>query len=99
VTTQHAVAALFTTGQQAGVEHAVVHVQTQQAAVVQLVHCALVVHAGAVVVDAEHCAITFVAANSESTTNNASTAIAFFTFPPPFVVCIMVTQHLCRCAC
>jgi hypothetical protein len=85
VTTQLAVAGHFTTGQQAGVGHAVGHVQTQQAAVVQLVHWTLVFAAAVVVDDAEHCAVTFVAANSESATNNANTAITFFTFPPPFL--------------
>jgi hypothetical protein len=91
-TTQH-VAGHFTVGQQATgfvgqhtVGHGDGHGQAQQAAVVQLVHCALVVHAGvAVVAAAAHCAVTLVAPNSESATNNANTASTFFTFSPPFL--------------
>jgi len=92
VTTQHAVAGHFT-GQAHVVGHAGAHVvgqheeaQEQHDAVVQLVHCALVVAAVVVVDDAAHWAVTFVAANSESATNNANTATTFFTFSPPFCI-------------
>jgi len=90
VTTQHDVAGHFT-GQAHVVGHAGAHVvghavgQAQHDAVVQLVHWALVV-AAAVGVDAAHWAVTFVAANSESATNNANTATTFFTFSPPFCI-------------
>jgi hypothetical protein len=91
VTTQQHVAGHFT-GQQHVVGHAGAHVvgqhavgQQQHDAVVQLVHCALVVHADVVADVAAHWAVTFVAANSESATNNANTATTFFTFSPPFL--------------
>jgi hypothetical protein len=91
VTTQHDVAGHFTgaahvvghAGAHAVGQHVVGHAQHD--AVVQLVHWALVV-AAAVVDDAAHWAVTFVAANSESATNNANTATTFFTFSPPFCI-------------
>ena len=90
VTTHGAVAAQhLTTGQQQvvvgqhGAAQAVGHGagQAQHVAVVQLVHWAQVCAVHADVEDAAHCAVTFVAANSESATNNAITGrITFFTF-------------------
>ena len=92
LTTQHDVAGHFVGQAHVVGQHVVAHVVGQHVVahlqhdeVVQLVHCALVVHADVVAGDAAHWAVTFVAANSESATNNANTATTFFTFSPPFL--------------
>jgi hypothetical protein len=92
VTTQQHVAGHFVGQAHVVGQHVVAHAvgqhvvgQEQHDAVVQLVHWALVVHADVVADDAAHWAVTFVAANSESATNNANTATTFFTFSPPFL--------------
>jgi hypothetical protein len=65
------------------------HAGAQQAAVVQLVHWALVVAGHVVVVVAAHeSAVTFVAVNSESATNNAITERATFFTVFTSVFCI-----------